>query len=116
MIDTPEDCFFQMSSYARTSGAWVCVITEKKGLIPWRVSRGLNWEDKTDKLKIVGEQKSVIRKSLEFSKQISRKRDEPKTPGSSGKISPEPDNSFKTKPMANRVNTKNSSKYCSEFE
>ena len=30
VIDTPEDCFFQMSSYARTSGAWVCVITEKK--------------------------------------------------------------------------------------
>ena len=89
---------------------------KKKGLIPWRVSRGLNWEDKTYKLKIVGEQKSVIRKSLEFSKQISRKRDEPKTPGSSGKISPEPDNSFKTKPIANRVNTKNSSKYCSEFE
>ena len=89
---------------------------KKKGLIPWRVSRGLNWEDKTYKLKIVGEQKSVIRKSLEFSKQISRKRDEPKTPGSSGKISPGPDNSFKTKPIANRVNTKNSSKYCSEFE
>ena len=58
----------------------------------------------------------MIRKSLEFSKQISRRRDEPKTPGSSGKISPEPHNSFKTKPTANRVNTKNCSKHCSEFE
>ena len=58
----------------------------------------------------------MISKSLQFSKQISRRRDEPKTPGSSGKISPEPNNSFKTKPTANRVNTKNYSKHCSEFE
>ena len=58
----------------------------------------------------------MISKSLEFSKQISRRLDEPKTPGSSGKISPEPHNSFKTKPIANRVNTKNCSKHCSEFE
>ena len=58
----------------------------------------------------------MISKSLQFSKQISRKRDKPKTPGSSRKISPEPDNSFKTKPIANRVNTKNSSKHYSEFE
>ena len=58
----------------------------------------------------------MISKSLEFSKQISRRRDEPKTPGSSGKIPPEPDNSFTTKPIASRVNTKNSSKHCSEFE
>ena len=58
----------------------------------------------------------MISKSLEFSKQISRRWDEPKTPGSSRKISPEPDNSFKTKPIVSGVNTKNSSKHCSEFE
>ena len=29
MIGTPQNCFLQMSSYARTSGAWVCVVNEK---------------------------------------------------------------------------------------
>ena len=46
--DTTENCFFQMSSYA---GANVCIICNRPKQIPWRISRGLNWENKTYKLK-----------------------------------------------------------------
>ena len=45
---TPENCFFQMSSYACAN---VCISCNRPKKIPWRISRGLNWENKTHKLK-----------------------------------------------------------------
>ena len=42
--------------------AYVCVISEKtKRKIPWRTPRGLNWENKTYKLK-----RSIIAMNYEF--------------------------------------------------
>ena len=42
--------------------AYVCVINEKtKRKIPWRTPRGLNWENKTYKLK-----RSIIAMNYEF--------------------------------------------------
>ena len=46
-----EDCFFPTSSYSRASTC-KCMHNKwkDKRQIPWRASRGLNWENKTHKL------------------------------------------------------------------
>ena len=60
---TPENCFFLKSSYSR---AYVCMrnLWKDKRQIPWRTSRGLNWENKTYKLKRSVNGVSVLKKTI----------------------------------------------------
>ena len=45
--------------------AYVCIINEKtKGKFPWKTSRGLNWENKTYKVK-----RCIVTFSRQFAKQ-----------------------------------------------
>ena len=53
-----------MSSYSRVSTSCVCIINEKKRQIPWRTSRGMNWENKTYKLKRSINGVSVLKKTI----------------------------------------------------
>ena len=53
-----------MSSYSRVSTSCVCIINEEKRQIPWRTSRGMNWENKTYKLKRSINGVSVLKKTI----------------------------------------------------